>query len=98
MDEGRAALIAHPLSRVHDSLVVLPKLVSALDRVCIYRTEMRGVREALTVAVREFRMATWQAQRQHPEITYKAAEVQAALRKVTELLDKLDRLLHNTGG
>lgn len=93
--EGKAALTANPVNRVAQCLKVLPVLLAQLDRVVIYQTELRDVRLELTERVRSFRNAVWEAQRQHPEVTYKAAQVQAELKKLTELMDRLDRLLTN---
>lgn len=92
--EGQAALAQPVMSRVSAVLTVAPLLVDALDRVCQYQVELRDTRRELTVAVREFREAVWEAQKAHPEVTYRAAHVQTTLRRVSELLDRLDRLIH----
>lgn len=91
--EGHAALDAPPIARVSNALTVLPRLVEALDRVALYQTELRDVRMQLTEAVKVFREAVWSAQKQHPEVTYKSAQVQKALGDVNVLLDRLDRLI-----
>ena len=92
--EGQHALAAPPLERVHAALRVLPSLVNALDRVARYQHDVRALRGELTVAVRAFREAVWDAQKQHPEVTYKAAHVQKTLADLTILLDRLAGLLH----
>lgn len=93
--EGHAALDAPAVARVSNALTVLPRLVEALDRVALYQTELRDVRAQLTQAVRTFRDAVLLAQKQHPEVTYKSAQVQKALSEVNMLLDRLDRLIFN---
>lgn len=92
--EGRNALAAPPLERVAEALRVLPAVVDALDRVAQYQHDVREVRRQLVEAVRAFREAVWAAQKAHPEVTYKGAQVQGALRDVGILLDRLDALLH----
>lgn len=91
--EGRAALAAPSIERVSMALTVLPKLVTALDRVARYQVELRQVRHDLTVAVRKLREEVWAAQKLHPEVTYRSAQIHAALVKVNEILLKLDRLV-----
>lgn len=91
--EGHAAMAAPAIERVHACLMVMPKLVDALDRVSLYQTELRDVRTDLTTAVRTLREEVWKAQKQHPEVTYRSAQVHAALKKVNEVLDRLDRLI-----
>lgn len=93
--EGKAALRSSPIERVHNALTVLPRLVDALDRCCIYQTELRDVRKELTVAVRALRTEIWAAQRMHPEVTYGAAQIQRHMTRLLELLDRADRLLHS---
>lgn len=92
--EGHAALAQPAVARVSAVLTIAPLLVDALDRVCQYQVELRDTRRELTVAVRAFREAVWDAQKAHPEVTYRAAHVQTTLRRVSELLDRLDRLIH----
>lgn len=96
--EGHAALAAPTFQRVSEALTVLPKLVDALDRCCVYQTELRDVRHELTAAVRSFREAVWEAQRQHPGVTFQNGRVHLELSKLNELLSRLDRLLYTTGG
>lgn len=92
--EGRAALAAPAVERVHACLVVLPKIVEALDRVAMYQLEMRDVRKELTIAIGKLREEVRQAQAMHPEVTYRSAQVRLALVNVTQILDKLDRLIY----
>lgn len=94
VSEGYAALAAPAIERVHACLTVLPRIVEALDRVSRYQTELRDVRSDLTAAVRHLREEVWKAQKVNPEATYRAAHVHAALKKVTEVLDRLDRLIY----
>jgi hypothetical protein len=75
----------------------MPKLVEALDRVSLYQTELRDVRSDLTAAVRQLREEVWKAQKLHPEVTYRSAQVHAALIRVNEILDRLDRLIFEAG-
>ena len=93
VERGHYALAAAPVERVHAALTVLPELVSALDRVCQDRHEYRQLRLDLTRAVREFREAVWDVQRQHLHVTYNAAAVQRALDRVNRLLLQLDEVL-----
>ena len=95
--EGRQALAAPAFDRVHLALVVLPKLVDALDRVALYQVELRQVRVELTAAVRTLREEVWEAQKQHPQVTYRAAHVQKAMTEVNRILDKLDTMLYEDG-
>lgn len=91
--EGRAALAAPAIERVHACLVALPKLVDALERVALYQTELRDVRNDLTAAVAILREEVRKAQALHPEVTYRSAQVRQALTKVTEILDRMERLI-----
>lgn len=95
--EGQAALAAPTVARVSEALLILPKLVDALDRVCRYQLELRDVRLELTAAVRSFRQAVWEAQRQHPGVTFQNGRVHLELSKMNELLDRIDRLIHTSG-
>jgi hypothetical protein len=92
--EGRAALAAPTIQRVHACLTVLPKLVDALDRVALYQHELRDIRAALTVKVRALREEVWKAQKMHPEVTYRSAQVHRAVQDISVELDRLDRLLY----
>lgn len=94
VSEGRAALAAPAIERVHACLVVLPKLVDALERVALYQTELKDVRKDLSTAVGTLREEVRKAQELHPEVTYRSAQVRQALNKVTEILDRLDRLIY----
>jgi hypothetical protein len=96
--EGHAALAAPVFERVSLALAVLPKLVAALDRVALYQHEMREIRSELTLAVRKLREEVWEAQKTHPEVTYRSAKVHAALVRVNEILGKLDRLIFTGEG
>lgn len=95
--EGKHALAAPAFERVHLCLVVLPRLVEALDRVALYQVELRQVRVDLTAAVRHLREEVWAAQKKHPEVTYRVAHVQKAMSDVHAILDRLDRLLYEAG-
>jgi hypothetical protein len=91
--EGRAALAAPSIQRVHACLTVLPRLVDALDRVALYQLELREIRQSLTTKVRKLREEVWAAQKMHPEVTYRSAQVQQAIQAIGADLDRLDRLL-----
>lgn len=86
-------MAAPAVERVHACLTVMPKLVDALDRVALYQTELRDVRLDLTTAVRNLREEVWKAQKLHPDVTYRSAQVHAALGRVNLVLDRLDRLI-----
>lgn len=93
VEQGRAALRAGPKDRVAEALVILPKLVADLDRVCLYQTEIADVRAELTRQVDAFRQLAWNVQRMHPEVTYKGAEVQRAAKEIDRLLSRITELL-----
>lgn len=93
--EGKAALRSSPIERVSNALTVLPRLVDALDRCCLYQTELRDVRKELTVAMRALRTEIWAAQRVHPDLTFRGGHVQKHLAHLLELLDRAERLLHS---
>lgn len=93
--EGRSALAAPAIERVHAALTVLPKLVDALDRVALYQVELRQVRVDLTDAVKRLRDEVREAQKMHPEVTYRSAQVRKAMGDVNDILDRLDRLLYD---
>jgi len=95
---GRRALAAHPFERVHEALTVLPDLVNALDDMARFHVELSGIRKELTMAVGKLREEVRIAQQKHPEVTYRSAHVQAAMRHVTAILDRLDNLLSEAGG
>lgn len=94
--EGKAALTANPFERVSLALTVLPNLVSALDRVCRYQTELRDVRAELTVAMRGLRTEIWSAQRIDPSTTFRGAHIQKHFTTMLALIDRADRLLHTS--
>lgn len=96
VSEGRAALAAPIHARVSACFEVLPKIVDALERTALYQTELRQVRKELTEAVEEFRTQVYDAQKLHPGVTFNNAHIRASLRKVTEILSKLDRLMFRT--
>jgi hypothetical protein len=81
---------------VSNALTVLPKLVAALDRCCLYQTELRDVRRDLTSAMRGLRQEIWTAQRTDPSVTFRAAHIQKHLAYMLELIDRVDRLLHTS--
>lgn len=91
--ETHAALAAPAIERVSAALAVLPKLSAELDRQCLYRPELREVRREMSDAIERFRAEVRSAQKRHPEVTYNAAQVQAAFRDIERLLDKIDRLM-----
>lgn len=91
--EAHAALAAPPIERVSAALTVLPKLAEELDRQCLYRPELREVRHEMKTAITRFREEVRTAQKQHPEVTFRAAQVQSAFRDLERLLDKVDRLM-----
>lgn len=91
--EGRAALAAPTIQRVHACLVILPKLVDALDRVAQQQEQLREIRRSLTVKVGKLRSEVHAAQKQHPDVTYRSAHVQRAIREIAEDLNRLDALL-----
>lgn len=93
--ETREALAARPTERVSRALTVLPHLMAFVDHVCLYRHDFHAVRAELTAAVRHFREAVWEAQKMHPEVTYRSAQVHAALNAMNPLIDRLERLLHS---
>ncbi|PJK00833.1 hypothetical protein CO641_02355 [Lysobacteraceae bacterium NML91-0213] len=93
VEQGKAALRASPKDRVAEALVILPKLVANLDRVCLYQTEIADVRAELTSRVDAFRRLAWEVQRMHPEVTYKGAEVQKAAQEIDRLLTRITELL-----
>lgn len=94
-EQAHAALAARPVERVSKILAVAPALVSVVDHVCLYRHDFHAVRLELTRAVGDLRRTVWEAQRMHPEVTYRSAQVHAALQQIHASLDRLDRLLHS---
>lgn len=93
LEQGQAALRAGPKDRVSEALVILPKLVADLDRVCLYQTEVQDVQRELAQRVGEFRRLAWDVQRMHPEVTYKGGEVQKAAQEIDRLLTRITELL-----
>lgn len=91
--EARHAQAAPPIERVSNMFVVFPKLVDALDHVCLYRTEFHDVRREMTVALGDFRTAVRKAQKVHPELTYNSGEIYKATLRLQTLGQKVERLL-----
>lgn len=91
--EGREALAAPAMQRVHACLVVLPKLVDALDRVAQQQEQLREIRRSLTVKVGRLRAEVHAAQKMHPEATYRSGLVQRAIREIADDLNRLDGML-----
>ena len=94
VSEAQAALAAPTHERVSRCFDVLPRVVDALDRVVLYRHELRDTRTQLTAAMRGMREEVWYAQRMHPELTYNAAKIAAALGQIRTLLERLEKLIH----
>lgn len=80
--------------RVSRTFEVMPRMIDALDRVARYQVELRQVRIDLTTAVRKLREEVWTAQKMHPEVTYRSAQVHAAMQQVNTIIDRLQRLLY----
>lgn len=94
VSEARSAMAAPAHARVSLMFEVMPKMVNALDRVSQYQHDLKQVRVDLTAAVRKLREEVWEAQKQHPELTYRAAHVHAAMREVNVIIDRLQRLIY----
>lgn len=92
--EARLAANDRTVARVSRTLDVFPRVVVALDRVVLYRRELRDSREELTVAVRRMREAVWQLQKADPSVTLGAAHIEREVHVIRRLLDRIDRLLH----
>ena len=94
VQEGREALAAPVMQRVHACLVVLPKLVDALDRIAQQQECLREIRKSLTIKVGRLRAEVHAAQKLHPDATYRSAIVQRAIRDIADDLTQLDGILH----
>lgn len=95
LSEAHEALAAPVFERVSRALTVLPKLVGALDRVAQTRYEFDTVRAQLTHTVRTMREQVWEAQKQHPDLTYNAAKIHRTMSSITAQLDQLALLLYS---
>lgn len=93
LEEARLALVAPPHERVHRTLVVVPKLVNALDRAATARLQLRTARAQLTFTVRRMREQVWAAQRLHPEVTFDAGRIHRTMVSLAAQLDQLAQLL-----
>ena len=93
LEQGKAALQAPPRERVHAALTVLPLLLADLDRVCLYKTELRDIRVELTSKVGEFRRLVTGLQRTDPRITLNAGAVQKSAHEIDRLLGRISELL-----
>lgn len=94
LSEAHEALAAPVFERVSRALAVLPKLVSALDRVAQTRYEFHTVRAQLTRTVRAMREEVWEAQKRHPDVTYNAAKIHRTMMSISAQLDQLAALLN----
>lgn len=89
LEQGRAALAADPVDRVHAALTVLPLLVEDLNRLCAQDASLRELRADLLEKVTDFRVLVRQVQGEHPEVTFKSGHVQRAARELDAVLGKL---------
>lgn len=96
--EGRRALTAPSHERVHLSLVVLPKLVGALDRVALYQHDIKQIRAELTTEVRAMREAMWKADKGMHVPNYSTGIVQKHMVNLTKILDKLEVFIYEHDG
>lgn len=92
--EGRTALAAPVFARVSATLDVFPRMLDALDRLSRSTEALHAVRVDLTIAVHQMREEVWKAQKEHPEVTYRAAHVHATARHIGEIIDRLEAILH----
>lgn len=94
ISEAHDALRAPYSERVSRALLVLPKLVDALDRVARRRAEFTDARAQLTQTVRAMREQVWDAQKRHPEVTYNGGQIQRTMLSLQAQLDQLALLLY----
>ena len=93
LEQGKAALRAGLNDRVHEALTVLPLLVADLERVALYQTELRDIREELVRLVGEFRRLVWDQMRTDPSATHSGAAIAKAARDIDRLLGRISELL-----
>lgn len=92
--EAHSVVNDRSVARVSRTLEVLPRMLTALDRVVLYRRELSDTRIELTQAVRRMREAVWALQKSDPGITLGAAHIEREVHVIRRLLDRIDRLLH----
>ena len=92
--EGRAALAAPTFQRASMAFDVLPKLVDTLDRLSQHTDSLKAIRLDLTIAVHQMREEVWAAQRQHPEVTYRAAHIHATMKHISNIIDRLEAIIN----
>lgn len=93
--EGKAALRAPLSERVSLSLIVLPKLVDALDEIVKRHAEYHALRMALTIAVSELRREVYSGMKSDPGNTANNGRIAMRLRAVNDVLDRLIEAMAN---
>lgn len=92
--DGRAALAEPDIRRPRACMIVLPKIVDALERAGLYKVEILSVKADLATVVKDLREAVVKATASHFDVPGRAKEVKQALNQVPPILDRLDRLVY----
>lgn len=93
VSEARYALAQPHHLRAAACILVMPRLIDALDQVSLLEFELTRVRVELTKAVRELRERVAEAQRTHFGRAAAERQVYDAVLAVNACLDRLDEIL-----
>lgn len=93
LERARAALKARPHEKVSLVLEQMPALVERLERVQLYQTEIRDLREQLVADVAKLQRLIWEGMRVDPDATHNGAEIRNAAREIDRVLARISELV-----
>lgn len=93
LERARAALKAKPQDKVFLVLQQMPALVERLERVQLYQTEIRDLRERLVAEVAKLQKLIWDEMRDHPDQTHHGGPIRKSAMEIDRVLAKISELV-----
>lgn len=93
LERARAALRAKPHEKVSLVLEQMPALVQRLERVQLYQTEIRDLREKLVAEVSKLQRLIWDAMRENPDQPHNGGPIRKAAAEIDRVLAKIADLV-----